>query len=93
MVAARTRPPAQVPIPLYEHILSLVDQLSPDERLQLIAHIASSMQSFINDDDDDEELLADAMHVLENTPDDAWIPWEEVKAELMRAEAAGELPD
>jgi hypothetical protein len=46
----------------------------------------------MEDDEDDEELIADAMKVLENTPDDAWIPLDEFEAELDRAEAAGELP-
>ena len=46
-----------------------------------------------DDDEDDEELIADAMDVLEKTPDEDWLDWKEVKAELMRAEAAGELPD
>lgn len=41
---------------------------------------------------EDEELVADAIAVLENTPDDAWLDWDDVKAELIRAEAAGELP-
>jgi hypothetical protein len=80
----------------YQHVLRLVDELSPAERLQLIAYIVKMVQPFVvepmEDDEDDEELIADAMKVLENTPDDAWIPLDEFEAELDRAEAAGELP-
>src|SRR5262245_21956454 len=47
------------------------------------------------DPEGDEELTADALALLEQYQDDAaaWMSWEEFKAELTRAEAAGELPD
>ncbi len=69
---------------------------------QLVADIVRMVQPLVaepvdddddEDDEDDEELIADAMDVLEKTPDEDWLDWKEVKAELMRAEAAGELPD
>jgi hypothetical protein len=43
----------------------------------------------------DEILLAEALAVLKQSEDkpDTWIKWEDLKAELARAEAAGELPD
>lgn len=43
----------------------------------------------------DEALLNDALAVLEQHEDNpsAWMTWEDFKAELARAEAAGELPD
>lgn len=59
-------------------------------------------QSLTPDDTEQEEpddpqgdamLLQEAIEVLETTPPDAWLDWEEVKRELDRAEAAGELPD
>ena len=42
----------------------------------------------------DDALLADALAVLEAYGDDSseWSSWEDVKAELASAEAAGELP-
>lgn len=66
---------------------------------QLVADIVRMVQPLVaepvddDDDEDDEELIADAMDILEKTPDDDWLDWKDVKAELMRAEAAGELPD
>ena len=44
---------------------------------------------------EDEALARDALAILEADRDrpEAWIDWEEAKAELARAEAAGELPD
>ena len=44
---------------------------------------------------EDEALARDALAILEAERDrpEAWISWEEAKAELARAEAAGELPD
>ena len=43
----------------------------------------------------DAILLREALEVLEADGDrpEAWMSWEEVEAELDRAEAAGELPD
>ena len=84
---------------LYIYILSLVDQLAPDEQLQLVTHIVKRVQPLVieppdeDDDEDDEELAREAEEILANTPDDAWISLEEFEAELDRAEAAGELPD
>ncbi len=44
---------------------------------------------------EDEALAHDALAILEADRErpEAWIGWEEAKAELARAEAAGELPD
>ena len=84
---------------LYTYILRLVDQLAPDEQLQLVTHIVKRVQPLVieppdeDDDEDDEELTREAEEILANTPDDAWISLEEFEAELDRAEAAGELPD
>ena len=42
----------------------------------------------------DDALLAEALSVLDTYGDDSskWLAWEDVKAELASAEAAGELP-
>ena len=47
-----------------------------------------------DDPEGDEELLQDAMSLLEEYKDkpEAWIGWEQLKNELAKAEAAGELP-
>ena len=48
------------------------------------------------DDPEGDEILAqEALAMLEKYDDkpEAWLKWEDVKAELARAEAAGELPD
>ena len=44
---------------------------------------------------EDEALARDALAILEADRErpEAWISWEEAKAELARAEGAGELPD
>jgi hypothetical protein len=44
---------------------------------------------------EDQQLLEEAMIVLQGAGDDpaAWLSWEELEAELNRAEATGELPD
>jgi hypothetical protein len=93
-------PPATPDPDLYPYILKLVERLEPAERLQLVADIVRTVQPLVGepvdddeDDEDDEDLAREAMDVLENTPDDDWLDWKEVKAELMRAESAGELPD
>jgi hypothetical protein len=84
---------------LFTYIQSLVDQLHPDERLQLVSYIVSTVQPFIvdpvDDDDDDEELLRDAMEALEyaRAHPETVMTLQEFEAELDRAEAAGELPD
>jgi hypothetical protein len=86
---------------LYIYILSLVDQLAPDEQLQLVTHIVKRVQPLVieppdeDDDEDDEELAREAEEALEyaRAHPESVHKWEDVKAELMRAEAAGELPD
>jgi len=67
-------------------------QVQPAERLQLISDNIAILLNQLDDDEDDEELIREVMETLANTPEDAWIAWEDVKAELIRAEAAGELP-
>ena len=53
-----------------------------------------SQEKGVDDRDGDALLLREALAVLEAEGDDpeAWMSWEEVEAELDRAEAAGELP-
>lgn len=71
--------------------MRLVEQLSPSDRVLLIKYIADTLYDEM-DNEEDEELAQEAEEVLKNTPEDGWLDWEDVKAELMRAEAAGELP-
>jgi len=83
----------------YQHVLRLVDELSPAERLQLIAYIVKMVQPFVvepmEDDEDDEELAREAMEALEyaRAHPESVHKWEDVKAELMQMEATGALPD
>ena len=48
-----------------------------------------------DDPEGDEQLAQEALAILEEYRDrpEAWIKWEDLKKELARAEAAGELPD
>jgi hypothetical protein len=68
-------------------------------REELAHHALSVLDDWSQEGPDDragdEESLADALVVLEEYKDrpEAWADWEDFKAELARAEAAGELPD
>ncbi len=48
-----------------------------------------------NDVKGDEAILAEALEVLDAYGGDpeAWLDWQDVKAELRHAEGAGEIPD
>jgi len=71
------------------------------EELSHLAHVPASSilddwdQEGLEDPAGDEELLAEALAALEQCKDDpdAWVRWEDLKEELTRAEATGELPD
>ena len=72
-----------------EELEALIRHLLRDELSVLLE------RSRLEIEREDEVLARDAMAILEADRDrpEAWIDWEEAKAELARAEAAGELPD
>lgn len=88
---------------LYTHILRLVDQLQPEDRLQLVAYIVHTVQPLVarppaaaaEDDEDDEDLAQAAMEALDyaRAHPESVMSLDAFEAELDRAEAAGELPD
>ncbi len=71
----------------YEHILSLIAQLTRNERLRLIMYICDTMLARLNEDDEDE-LARDADEVWEyaQAHPETISSWEDVQAELMLME-------
>ncbi|MCP4661991.1 MAG: hypothetical protein GY856_41845 [bacterium] len=72
-----------------EELESLIRRVVREEFDALLEHSRIGMEL------EDEALAADAIAILEADRDrpEAWISWEEAKAEIARVEAAGELPD
>ena len=94
-----TTPQAAISISLTD-LEALIRRVMREELARLLRARAPSIlddwsQEGPDDPTGDEELLAEALAVLEQHKDDpdAWMKWEDFKAELARAEAAGELPD
>ncbi len=72
-----------------EELEALIRRVVREEFGALLQH------SRIEIEQEDEALAGAAMAILEADRDrpEAWISWEGAKAEIARAEAAGELPD
>ena len=81
-----------------EELKALIRHLVREELVALLHSPVATLEDWQRQGADDPEgdalLLRDALAVLEAEGDDpeAWMSWEEVEAELDRAEAAGELP-
>ena len=82
-----------------EGLEELIRRVVREEFLSLLRSPESTLETWQREDRDEERhdavLLRDALEVLAEDGDrpDAWMSWEEVEAELDRAEEAGELPD
>jgi len=84
------RPVAEKPFPSStEDLEALIRQVLHEELANLLE------RSRIEIALEDENLACDALAVLAADRDrpEAWVSWEQAKAEIARAEAAGELPD
>ena len=83
-----TSPAAPLPSSI-EELEALIRRVIRQELDGLLERAQSKIER------EDEVLARDAQAILEADRErpEAWISWEEAKAELARAEAAGELPD
>ena len=83
----------------HEELEAMVRRVVREEFLDLLRSPEKILESWQREETDearhDAILLREALEVLEADGDrpEAWMSWEEVEAELDRAEAAGELPD
>ena len=81
-----------------EELDSLIRRLIRQELVALLHSPVATLEDWqrqgVEDSDGDALLLRDALAILEAEGEDpdAWMSWDEVEAELDRAEAAGELP-
>ena len=81
-----------------QELEGLIRRLIRQELVALLHSPVDTLEEWkrqsVDDPDGDALLLRDALAVLEAEGDDpeAWMSWDEVEAELDRAEAAGELP-
>ncbi len=89
---------------LYDHILYLIEDLAPDERLHLINDLVKSVYPIVSeytaqldyeDDSDDDQLAKEGEEALAyaRAHPETVMSLEEFETELDRAELAGELPD
>ncbi len=88
-----------VPRATTEGLEDLIRRVVREEFLSLLRSPETILDAWEREERDEAQhdavLLREALAVLEADGDrpEAWMSWDEVEAELDRAEAAGELPD